>query len=101
MDKIAEAHRIPPMTALPARALILLIDAYRFLLSPLLGRNCRFHPTCSHYAREAILVHGAWRGGWLAIRRIGRCHPLAAGGIDEVPPASTPPPQPLAAERNH
>jgi len=67
------------------KVLILLIGAYRYLLSPFLGNNCRFHPTCSCYAQEAILRHGAMRGGWLALRRIARCHPWHAGGIDPVP----------------
>ncbi|WJW75505.1 membrane protein insertion efficiency factor YidD [Thiohalobacter sp. IOR34] len=65
--------------------LIALIRAYRFLLSPWLGQSCRFHPTCSCYAITAIERFGALRGGWLAARRIGRCHPWHAGGIDPVP----------------
>ncbi|MEO6064356.1 MAG: membrane protein insertion efficiency factor YidD, partial [Lysobacterales bacterium] len=54
--------------------------------SPLFGVRCRFHPTCSQYAIEAIEVHGAGHGGWLALRRIARCHPGCQGGIDPVPP---------------
>ena len=65
--------------------LILLIQAYRLVLSPLLGPRCRFHPTCSAYAIEAIRLHGALRGSALAARRIVRCHPLNPGGIDPVP----------------
>lgn len=67
------------------RLLILPIRAYQFLVSPFLGNHCRFHPSCSAYAQEAILRHGAARGGWLALRRIGRCHPWHEGGLDPVP----------------
>ncbi len=67
------------------RLLLGLIAAYRYLLSPYLGAHCRFHPTCSAYAQEAISRHGAWRGGWMALRRIARCHPWHAGGYDPVP----------------
>ena len=67
------------------RLLILPIRAYQLLVSPLLGNHCRFHPSCSAYAQEAILRHGAARGGWLALRRIGRCHPWHEGGLDPVP----------------
>jgi putative membrane protein insertion efficiency factor len=68
--------------------LILVIDAYRWLLSPWLGSNCRFHPSCSGYARDAIAGHGALRGSWLAVRRIARCHPWHPGGYDPVPAAA-------------
>ena len=67
------------------RLLQALIRAYQFLLSPLLGSHCRFTPSCSQYAAEAIEKHGAARGSWLAIRRILRCHPLCPGGFDPVP----------------
>ncbi|MGH2735137.1 MAG: membrane protein insertion efficiency factor YidD [Actinomycetota bacterium] len=71
--------------SLAARALVGLIGLYRRFLSPLLGPRCRYHPTCSAYAAEAIATHGALRGAWLAIKRIGRCHPWAPGGVDHVP----------------
>jgi len=65
--------------------LILPIRFYRYFLSPLLGVRCRYEPTCSVYAIEAIEEHGALKGSWLAVRRICRCHPLYAGGYDTVP----------------
>jgi putative membrane protein insertion efficiency factor len=68
-----------------AKLFQLLIRAYQLLLSPFLGNHCRFTPSCSQYASEAIARHGALRGGWLAIKRIGRCHPLCDGGHDPVP----------------
>jgi putative membrane protein insertion efficiency factor len=68
------------------RALIrFLIRAYQLTLSPLLGARCRFYPSCSHYALEAIERHGVWRGGWLAAQRLARCHPFCHGGYDPVP----------------
>jgi hypothetical protein len=65
--------------------LIALIAGYRYFLSPLLGRSCRFFPSCSEYAAEALERHGALRGSWLAVRRIARCHPWHPGGYDPVP----------------
>lgn len=65
--------------------LIALLKAYRFAISPLYGQVCRYHPTCSAYALEAVQSHGALRGTWLAARRVARCHPWAAGGYDPVP----------------
>lgn len=66
------------LVALPVRA-------YRLIGSPWVGRNCRFQPTCSEYALDALAAHGAWRGGWLAFRRILRCRPGGGDGYDPVP----------------
>ncbi len=74
------------MTRWPTRIVQGLIRAYQLFVSPLLGPRCRFHPFCSHYAQEAIEVHGFRSGGWLAMRRIFRCHPWHPGGFDPVPP---------------
>jgi hypothetical protein len=63
-----------------------LIKMYQFILSPLFGQNCRFHPTCSCYAIEAITEYGVLKGGYLSFRRIIKCHPFHEGGIDTVPP---------------
>jgi putative membrane protein insertion efficiency factor len=68
--------------------LVGLVRAYRWFISPVLGSNCRFEPTCSAYAEEALRRHGLWRGLWLAVCRVGRCHPWHAGGWDPVPAAS-------------
>lgn len=65
--------------------LIALIKGYRFLLGPWWGRQCRFTPSCSEFAEEAIERHGALQGAWLAMRRVSRCHPWHAGGYDPVP----------------
>ena len=65
--------------------LIGLIKVYQYLISPFLGPSCRFHPTCSHYAIEAISEHGVLKGGYLSVRRIIKCHPLHEGGHDPVP----------------
>lgn len=68
------------------RLLILLVKAYRLLLSPWLGSSCRFEPTCSAYALQALEQQGAGRGAWLTACRLARCHPWCAGGLDPVPP---------------
>ncbi len=66
--------------------LILLVRAYQATLSPFLGGQCRYHPTCSHYSIQALKEYGAIRGTVLTVRRIARCHPFARGGYDPVPP---------------
>lgn len=71
---------------LAVRALQLPILIYRYGISPMIGPRCRYMPTCSAYALEALEKHGPIRGGWLAFRRITRCHPLREGGFDPVPP---------------
>lgn len=72
---------------LPADVLIALVRAYRFFLSPWLGSSCRFEPTCSRYALEALERHGAATGSYLTLRRLARCHPWCDGGHDPVPGA--------------
>jgi putative membrane protein insertion efficiency factor len=67
--------------------LVWLLRGYQLLVSPMLGQNCRFYPSCSSYAIEALEVHGAAHGGFLALRRVCRCHPWHAGGVDPVPAA--------------
>ncbi len=73
------------------KILIILINGYRRLISPLFPPSCRFQPTCSQYAIEAIEKFGALRGSWLAIKRILRCHPFHPGGYDPVPPVDSNP----------
>lgn len=72
------------------RFLIGVIQAYRYCVSPFLGPHCRFHPTCSCYAVTAVERHGALKGGWLALKRVGRCHPWHPGGLDPVPDKNEP-----------
>ena len=71
-----------------ARLALALIDAYKLLISPYFSGSCRFLPSCADYAREAVILHGALRGTWLAARRLSRCQPLCAGGHDPVPLSS-------------
>lgn len=70
---------------LPVLGLVNLIKAYKILISHLFTGSCRFLPSCSSYAQEAVTLHGALRGSWLAVRRISRCHPLGRSGFDPVP----------------
>jgi hypothetical protein len=74
---------------LPARMGVGLIRLYQLTLSPWLGNQCRFYPTCSHYGIQAISTHGLFKGLWLTIKRIAKCQPLHPGGVDEVPQANT------------
>lgn len=67
------------------KILLYLVRAYRYVLSPLMGNHCRFYPSCSCYAEEAIIRHGAIGGSWLTLRRLARCHPWHEGGCDPVP----------------
>lgn len=80
MEKVSKALRRLAI-ALP----FFLIKCYQWFISPLLGQTCRFHPTCSFYALDALKTHGLLIGGWLSIKRILKCHPLHAGGFDPVP----------------
>lgn len=78
--------RFDPVRLDPLRLVLIgLLRAYRLLISPLYGQVCRFHPSCSAYALEAVREHGSIKGSWLACRRLLRCHPWAAGGYDPVP----------------
>lgn len=72
---------------LPAAVLIMVVRGYRLFLSPWLGSSCRFEPTCSRYALDALQMHGAATGSYLTLRRIARCHPWCDGGHDPVPTA--------------
>jgi len=76
---------VPAYRRLPRLALIYLVKGYQLSLSPLLPPSCRYYPSCSAYAVEALERHGALRGSWLALRRILRCHPFRPGGFDPVP----------------
>ena len=80
MEKVIQALR-----ALTIAVPFLLIKFYQYCISPMLGPRCRFHPTCSFYAIEALKTHGLLIGGWLSIKRIIKCHPLHPGGYDPVP----------------
>jgi uncharacterized protein len=70
------------------KSFLAVIRAYQLTLSPILGNQCRFQPTCSRYGYEAIATHGPWRGGWMTLARIARCNPFSAGGFDPVPPCN-------------
>lgn len=87
--KAAQKNFATRLTALPGlliqRILLTLITIYRYALSPFLGQRCRFHPSCSAYAAEALMKYGALRGCWLAAKRVCRCHPFHPGGHDPVP----------------
>jgi uncharacterized protein len=73
------------LVRLPSRAVVALLRLWQLVVSPLYGPTCRFYPSCSNYALEAVDRHGLVRGGWLTVRRLGRCHPWNPGGVDPVP----------------
>jgi uncharacterized protein len=75
-----------------ARALLFLIGVYQSFFSALMPSACKFYPSCSHYAADAVRIHGARRGSWLALCRVARCHPFTRGGVDLVPDACDFPP---------
>ncbi|MGY4690029.1 membrane protein insertion efficiency factor YidD [Salibacterium sp. K-3] len=68
------------------KVLLFLIKAYRTCISPFTPPSCRFYPTCSQYGMEAVQIHGAWKGAWLTVKRVSKCHPFHPGGFDPVPP---------------
>ena len=72
--------------AIAARAAAMVLRGYQLLISPIYGPVCRYAPSCSHYAHEAVLTHGVARGSWLALKRLARCHPWGGSGFDPVPP---------------
>ena len=84
-DAASDVSRAAPSPGAGARLLLLLVEAYRVTLSPLLGGFCRYEPSCSRYAEEALRRHGARRGVRLTLQRLLRCHPLRPGGFDPVP----------------
>jgi putative membrane protein insertion efficiency factor len=71
-----------------ARALLFFLGVYQSFFSALMPSACKFYPSCSHYAADAVRMHGARRGAWLAVRRVARCHPFTRGGVDLVPEAA-------------
>ena len=79
----------------------LILRAYQLLISPLLGNHCRFYPSCSQYAIDAVDGHGVLRGGWLAVRRLSRCHPWHPGGFDPVPDPGNAPPSGCMTTTHH
>ncbi len=78
----------PAKPSLLSRSLLALIACYRYFISPLLGPHCRYSPSCSDYAQQAITRHGPLKGLWLGVKRVCRCHPLHEGGYDPVPDCS-------------
>jgi uncharacterized protein len=91
MTSVAHDHwtAISVLRRAPQLVLVALLRIYQTVVSPLTGPTCRYYPSCSSYALQAVQRHGAVRGTWLAARRLGRCHPWAAGGVDDVPRVRT------------
>ena len=87
------------MIVVPKHVLRTLVRGYRYFVSPLLPQACRFYPSCSAYAEQALQNHGALRGGWLAARRLCRCGPWHAGGFDPVPKVKTAPQLPMQGQQ--
>jgi hypothetical protein len=85
MGQKSKSQKLPEPKSIAQKIVLGTIRVYQRVLSPLLGSNCRFYPTCSHYTYEAIAKYGVRKGGWMGLRRIGRCHPWHAGGFDPVP----------------
>ena len=96
MDDHGSAGRVPGLAM--GLAIRGMIRAYQLLVAPILGSSCRFYPSCSHYAAEAVARHGPARGSLLAVRRLLRCHPWGGSGYDPVPPLPPPYPSPHAGE---
>jgi putative membrane protein insertion efficiency factor len=78
-------HLMSAVSSLIVLPLLAIVRIYQLFISPMLGQNCRFHPTCSCYAHQALKQHGAFKGSWLSIKRIVKCQPMHPGGIDNVP----------------
>ena len=85
MNEQPSQQSASPAKSAVARALMALVRAYQLLISPALGSACRFAPTCSHYSMQALAQHGAVKGSYLTLLRLGRCHPWCEGGHDPVP----------------
>jgi uncharacterized protein len=84
------ASRVATRLSAGQRVMLALLTGYKILLSQLFAGSCRFVPSCSEYAREAVARHGALKGAWLAARRLARCHPAGSFGLDPVPPRGNP-----------
>ena len=84
-NSVIEKPRTGDETGILARIMMAALRNYRRWISPMLGENCRFYPSCSQYAEQAIESYGPLRGSWLAVRRLSRCHPFHEGGLDPVP----------------
>jgi putative membrane protein insertion efficiency factor len=88
-DRVLRTRRVlRTASRAPAWAVIGLLRVWQLLASPTYGATCRFYPSCSEYAAQALKLHGLVRGSWLAVRRLSRCHPWNPGGVDHVPPAT-------------